>query len=92
MRRFLRRRGFRTLRLTQCNLSENLSRIGTGHVLLVSQLILRNEGTWGVIYNHQFYHNFALYDLEPFSFLNKPILSAYLIVHPKWRQYPLTQE
>jgi hypothetical protein len=26
------------------------------------------------------------------SFLNKPLLSAYLVIHPRWRMYPLDRE
>ncbi len=59
--------------------------IGSDHVLLISQLFRREEGTWGVVFGDFYYHNFSAYDLSTLSFLNKPILSAYLVAHPKWR-------
>jgi hypothetical protein len=85
MRRFLREHGFELLLLTQCRVSAALTRIGAGHVVLVSQLILRNEGTWGVFYNNFFFHNFDIYSVDALSCVNKPILSAYLVTHPRWR-------
>jgi hypothetical protein len=89
MVRFLRDQRFRVLRLTLCNLSAATPKIGTAHVVLLSQLFRRNEGTWGVIFNWTYYHNFQNYALDALSFLNKPILSAYLVAHPKWQRYPL---
>jgi hypothetical protein len=92
MVRFLRDRKFSVLQLTLCNLSAATPKIGTSHVLLLSQLFRPNEGTWGVIFNGTYYHNFQSYSLDALSFLNKPILSAYLVVHPKWRAHGLVKE
>jgi hypothetical protein len=88
MMRFLRGRGFRVLLLTLCNLSSATADIGASHVLLVSQLFRKNEGTWGVIFNGLYYHNFESYLLGTLCFINKPILSAYLVAHPKWQMNP----
>jgi hypothetical protein len=85
MVRFLRVRGFSVLNLTMCNLSASSSKVGKQHVVLLSQLFQKNEGTWGAIHYDNYYHNFEVYSLEAISFLNKPILSAYLVVHPRWR-------
>jgi hypothetical protein len=85
MVRFLRIRGFSVLNLTLCNLSATSSKIGREHVVLLSQLFRKNEGTWGVIHNDTYYHNFSNYLLDTLSLLRKPILSAYLVVHPRWR-------
>lgn len=87
MLRFLRRRQFRVLPLTQCNVSVSASRIGTNHVLLLSQLYRENEGTWIVVYDAQCYHNFDVYALDRFSFINKPVLTAYIVVHPRWQKH-----
>jgi hypothetical protein len=51
MVRFLRRRRFTALPLTQCNLSTSVSLLGKAHVVLLSQLFRKNEATWGVIFN-----------------------------------------
>lgn len=84
MVRFLRKKGYSVLRLTLCNLSVGGSKIGRQHVILLSQLLMKNEGTWGVIYDGLYYHNSASYALNALSFLNRPILSAYLVSHPRW--------
>lgn len=85
MVRFLRRRGFTVVPLTQCALSASDSMLGNSHVVLLSQLFRKNEATWGVIFDGAYFHNFDLYTLDSMSFLNKPILSAYLISSPLWR-------
>jgi hypothetical protein len=85
MLRRLRRHGFRVLRLTQCNLSQTAAGINAKHVLLVSQLFRENEATWVVVHNGICYHNFEVYSLEVLSFLNKPLLSAYVVSHLKWQ-------
>ena len=83
--RFLRTRNFRALRLTPDLVTRSKSPIGSDHVLLISQLFRHGEGTWGVVFQDFYYHNFGAYTLSALSFLNKPILSAYLVIHPKWR-------
>jgi hypothetical protein len=85
MLRSLRRYGFRILRLTQCNLSQATAGVNASHVLLLSQLFRENEATWIVLFNSVCYHNFDVYSLEALSFLNKPLLSAYLVFHPNWQ-------
>jgi hypothetical protein len=85
MTRFLRARNFRTLRLTPRMVTGARTKIGAGHVMLVSQLFRPGEGTWGVVYADFYYHNFDVFALSALAFLNKPIMSAYLVIHPKWR-------
>ena len=86
MLRFLRKREFSVLPLTWCNVSTNKSPIDNFHVLLLSQLFARNEATWLVLHNELCYHGFDVYTATTLSFLNKPVLSAYLLVHPKWQE------
>lgn len=81
----LHERGFTVLPLTQCNVTASTSEIGNQHVVLLSQLFRRNEATWGVIFNERYFHNFETYALDALSMLNKPVLSAYLVFHPRWR-------
>lgn len=81
----LHEQGFTVLPLTQCNVTASVSEIGERHVVLLSQLFQRNEATWGVIFNDRYYHNFESYALDTLSMLNKPVLSAYLLFHPRWR-------
>lgn len=81
----LRHHGFRVFRLTQCNLSHATSGVSDRHVLLLSQLFRKKEATWIVLFNSICYHNFDAYSLEALSFINKPLLSAYVLYHPKWQ-------
>lgn len=86
MLRFLRRHGCTVQELTQCNVSASDSKIGPDHIVLLSQLFRRNEATWGVIFSGVVYvHNFAFYHLDNLSLLNKPVLSAHLVIHPHWQ-------
>ncbi len=80
----LRKRGYRVLPLTPRKLVGARLKVGCGHVILLSQLFSETEGTWGVIFADIYYHNFRAYELSQLSFLNRPILSAYLVVHPNW--------
>ena len=82
---FLKVWDYHLLRLTPDLIARAKTKIGQDHVLLISQLLRENEGTWGVIFGDAYYHNFSVYSLSSLSFLNKPILSAYLVVHPSWR-------
>ncbi len=86
MLRFLRNRGFMATELTLCRISASTSSIGRNHVVLLSQLFRPCEATWGVIFNATtYFHNFEWYDVGALSLLNKPVMSAYLVVHPTWR-------
>ena len=84
MLKFLRARGFRVLQLTLCNVSETTSVVGAANVILLSQIFRKAEATWGVIFNGSYFHNFDVYSLETLSFINKPIVSAYLVSHQRW--------
>jgi hypothetical protein len=85
MLKFLRVRKFRTLRLTPAIIARAKSEIGAQHVILVSQLLRQAEASWGVIFEDSYYHNFDTYSLSALAFLNKPIMSAYLVIHRKWQ-------
>ena len=92
MLQFLRAREFRTLHLTPRNVTTATKPIGTQHVVLLSQLFKKDEGTWGVLFGDTYYHNFGLYALTTLAFLNRPLLSAYVVIHPKWQLNPPTNE
>lgn len=85
MVRFLKLRNFQLLRLTPLRITSAQNSLGSEHVILISQLIRDYEATWGVIFDDIYYHNFTAYNLSALSLLNKPVLSAYLVLHPTWR-------
>jgi len=92
MIRFLRTRNFRTLRLTPRLVTRAKTKIGAAHVLLISQLFRPDEGTWSVMYGDFAYHNFEAYALSSLALLNRPIMSAHLVIHPKWRISHVTKK
>jgi hypothetical protein len=87
MLRFLKRRGFRVMKLSPIRMTSARNKVRSEHVILVSQLLYDYTATWGVIFDSLFFHNFKSYDLSTLALLNKPIISAYLVVHPSW-QFP----
>ena len=86
---FLRQRDYQVLPVTQCDMTQHsdviLHEITEDHVVLFSQLMIKNEASWSVTYGGLVYHNFYVTRLHGMEFLNKPLLSAYVIFHPKWR-------
>jgi hypothetical protein len=85
MVKFLRAHGFNTLRLTRRILTHGDVTISHNHVILLSQLWTANEGTWGILFREAYFHNFQIYRTSVLSTLQKPVLSAYIVSHPRWR-------
>ena len=86
----LKSNGFKIAKLTQCSVSNNRTRVLENnikyyHVLLVSQLVLRNEASWSVIQGDYIYHNFIINLLKPLEFLNRPVITSYLLFHKKYK-------
>lgn len=88
MVQFLRARGFRVLKLTHCNLSASPLKLGFRHVVLLSQLFRKGEATWGVFAAGIYLHNFEVYNMQSLSLLSKPVVSAFLVIHDRWRDNP----
>lgn len=86
---FLEDLGFKTIPITQCEMSVGqgesiMSKIKRDHLLLVSQLFSKNEGTWTVAYKGKLVHNFEINPIYPLEFVNRPILTAYVVFHKKF--------
>ena len=86
---YLRRAGYKVIPCTQCDMTQRadviMNEITDDHVVLISQLMVKNEASWSVTYGGLAYHNFYITRLHGLDFLNKPLLSAYVVFHPKWR-------
>jgi len=85
--KYLKDRGYGVHEITQSKVTADdwpEDPISQKHVLLVSQLRIRNEGTWAVCYNNLWIHNFEIEGLTPFRFVNSPIMTMYAITHYKW--------
>lgn len=81
-------RNFVVLPITNADVTQTpqfiVSHIKESHVILASQLAIKGEGTWSAYYGGYSFHNFAVEELKPLEFLNRPLLSAYVIFHSKW--------
>lgn len=54
------------------------------HVVLMSQHMLRYEGSWAIMHNDFYYHNFEKRVPYANEFINNPINTAYIVYHKKW--------
>jgi hypothetical protein len=88
MLKFLRKHGFSLHKITT-DLVINGGKITDAHVVLISQLLRKGEGTWGVMFGGIFWHNFDIYAVNGLSLINQPMLTAYVVAHPKYREYPV---
>lgn len=86
---YLRNYGYTVLPLTTCCVTHYSGDIKypikSKHVLLVGQWMVRDEGSWSVLYSGKYYHNMIEKPIDPLEFINHPIDRAYLISHKKWR-------
>lgn len=85
----LEKYGIEHFGITKCEMTNDpvlvRNQITELHVLLVSQLWRRNEASWGVMYDNIFYHNFRPCGTNVLDFVNRPILSAYVLFNPTWK-------
>ncbi len=90
MIKFLKKHGFKVIPLTKCdatNCSDGYiaDKINNRHVLMVSQLMGKNNASWTVIHNELMYHNFETIAFKGYSLVNNPSLTAYVVFHPTWK-------
>lgn len=84
---YLRRRKFRVVQLASLevtNFDSYENPIKLDHVIIVSQIFNRKDSSWSCIYNGRIYHNFVISNFDNYEFLNRPILTAYLVWHKDW--------
>jgi hypothetical protein len=55
------------------------------HVILISSLLCKMEGSWMILHNNLEYHNFEIKPLQPLEYVNHPIMSAHVVYHPRWK-------
>mgnify|MGYP003335827456 CR=1 FL=1 len=86
--RVLRKHKFEIAKLTHCNVTNRVVSghpIGDEHVILCSIMMIKGEATWCVIYGGNIYHNMEISPVTRYEFFNHPIHTAYLVVHPDWK-------
>jgi len=82
MIKYLNDHQFKTIPLSQKGLNSNTVvtyPVSSDHVLLVSQLMAKREATWVIYHRNLSYHNFETGATDKLDFLNKPILTAYIV-------------
>lgn len=89
MIKYLKSKGYNIFEITKSNITQDKFfrsySIGPHHVLLVGQFIMRDEGTWSIVYNGQYIHNFDSCPLKLYEFFNNPTDTVYVISHKKWK-------
>lgn len=89
MVKYLKQKKFRVLPITKAEMTPNryfiASKIDSSNVILLSALFLKNEASWGILYDQTFYHNFQATQTSTLTLLNHPILTAYCLFHENWR-------
>ena len=92
VKKFLRKHGYEITEVTISRVTQNPDwqedPITGKHVLLVSQEVLYGEATWAVLYGYKRYHNFEEDQLHLFEFVNNPLMTVYIVSHPKWGNMP----
>ena len=88
MRRLLREHGISSRLITKCEMTNDEAvvehQITSQHVILISQLMRKNEGSWGVLYDGILYHNMRPCSWGVLELLNRPVLSAYVLYKKEW--------
>jgi hypothetical protein len=59
--------------------------LAPNNIILISALFRKNEASWGVIYDHVFYHNFRPSQISSLTLINQPLLTAYCLWRPDWK-------
>jgi hypothetical protein len=92
MVRILQKKGFELIPITE-RLVTNLPTgsatavLRPEHVVLISTKQNRTEGTWCVFWNGFCYHSGSISRPDALELLNSPLMSAYVVWHPRWKQY-----
>lgn len=82
--RFLQDNEFSIVELTKANVTQTFAPLKSYHVILFSQLLLKGEATWCVLHDGFCYHNFDIRLIKSLEFVNRPLLSMYLVWHPRY--------
>ena len=85
----LRHVGLEVIPLSVCSVTNRpslMNLVVEDHVLLISQMFRKNEGSWCVLHKGRIYHNRKdeTEFFHPLEFINRPILSAYIIWKKEW--------
>lgn len=87
----LRTSGIEVIPLTVCTVTNRLELFNLvleSHVLLISQMFRKNEGSWCVLHGGRIFHNCEdeTNSFHMLEFINRPILTAYILWTKKWER------
>lgn len=85
---FLQKRNYKTIQLTRLLVTntywENYP-IHRDHVLILNVLMDKEEASYFLLFDNVLYHNFSSVHFNNYFFINKPLQSAILVWHKKWK-------
>lgn len=85
---FLRKHNISVYEINKANLSNNKDwkyTLDDRHVILTSNLVKKDEATWGIYWNNTYIHNFEVIKLKPTNFLSFPTVSSYVLYNENWK-------
>ncbi len=91
IKNYLEKNGFKVIRIKKKDIINRpitnsfKEQIHDNHVLLTSQQLTKKNASWMIYWNNLVIHNFSIIKQRPFDAINFPILSSYLLYHPKYR-------
>lgn len=85
---YLKKRDFKVVPLTVCGLtgsSDLINNVKSNHVILISSMFKKFEASWSILYDGYMIHNQDIVAPSVLEFINRPILTAYVVFREDWR-------
>lgn len=82
----LRKYGYSVIKLNPLEISnvELIEDVMTpNHIILISQHYNKYEASWAVIYDNLYIHGFKVVRFQSYELLSRPLITSYIIYHPK---------
>jgi hypothetical protein len=81
--------GIHVIPLSVCKVTNRpslMNLVNEDHVVLISQMFRKDEGSWVILHGGKIFHNCKdeTEYFHPLEFINRPILSAYIVWKEKW--------
>ena len=81
----LKKNGWKVIKLNTLEVSnvdyieDNITK---NHIVIMSQHYNKRDASWAICHNNLYIHNFAITRLDNYEFLNRPIITSFLIWNP----------
>ncbi len=90
---FLKQYGYEAVPLTIGNMTNSKyveNKLTKNHLLLISQMFAKNVASWSVLLHQKYLiHNYDILPLLSTEFLERPVLSSYIIYDNRFSRYGL---